>query len=158
MSFLVRALTPDDAAACAELEKQLFADDSPWSRDVFLVEFSHPNTFYLGVFAEQDPDQLVGYGGIAMLGPVSDPEFEVHTIGVDPAQQRQGIGRELMDQLTHAADTYDGQMFLEVRTDNDAAIKLYESFDFVSLGVRKGYYQPSGADALTMSRSSRSER
>ena len=43
-------------------------------------------------------------------------------------------------------------MLLEVRTDNEAAIGLYESEGFVRLGVRRRYYQPSGADAYTMAR------
>lgn len=169
MSFEVRELRPEDAARCAELEQVLFPGDNPWPERVFLVEFSHPHTFYVGVFDSpentenpEDPEatdaRLVGYGGIAILGPPNDPEFEVHTIGVDPAYQRRGIGRHIMDQLTHAADLMDGQMFLEVRTDNDPAITMYESFGFETLATRKNYYQPSGGDAYTMTRKSRSER
>ena len=41
-------------------------------------------------------------------------------------------------------------MFLEVRTDNDRAQRLYRRYGFVGIGVRRGYYQPSGADALVM--------
>jgi ribosomal-protein-alanine N-acetyltransferase len=43
---------------------------------------------------------------------------------------------------------------LDVRTDNAPAIALYESEGFVILGVRRRYYQPSGADAHTMARPS----
>ena len=46
-------------------------------------------------------------------------------------------------------------IFLEVRTDNDAAIGLYESEGFVKIGVRKRYYRVSGADAYTMKREKR---
>ena len=53
------------------------------------------------------------------------------------------------------ADTSpDEAVFLEVRVDNDPAIGLYESVGFTRCGVRKGYYQPSGADAYTMIRPS----
>ena len=45
-------------------------------------------------------------------------------------------------------------MFLEVRTDNDAARSLYESEGFAIVGLRRGYYRPSGADAHTMRRES----
>jgi len=41
---------------------------------------------------------------------------------------------------------------LEVRTDNDAAIGLYASEGFTRVGIRRRYYQPSGADAYTMAR------
>ena len=62
-----------------------------------------------------------------------------------------------MDQLVHAADLLDGPIFLEVRTDNVPAITLYESYGFSILGTRKGYYQPSGADAYAMMRPRASE-
>lgn len=155
----LRELVAADAAATAEIEADLFADESPWSRDVFLVQFAHPYTFYVGAFDETGQDEkLLGYAGLAKLGPPDDPEFEVYTIAVAREHQGRGIGRVLMDQLAHAADMYDGQMFLEVRTDNTAALGLYESYGFKEIGVRKGYYQPSGADAYTMMRPSISER
>lgn len=155
----LRELKKADAGAAAVIEAELFADESPWSRDVFLVELAAPHTFYVGVFDDSEPGEeiLAGYAGLAKLGPRDDPEFEVHTVAVDPRYQGRGLGRVLMEQLTHAADMYDGQMFLEVRTDNAPAIGLYESFGFTRIGVRKGYYQPSGADAYTMMRKSMSE-
>lgn len=150
----LRELKKADAAAAAAIEAELFAGESPWSRDVFLIEFAHPHTFYVGAF---DDEEMMGYAGVAKLGPRDDPEFEVHTIAVATQYQRRGVGRVLMEQLVAAADRYDGQMFLEVRTDNTAAIALYEDFGFQRLGVRTGYYQPSGADAYTMMRHSVSE-
>jgi len=92
----------------------------------------------------------VGYAGISRLGRKPPFEYEVHTIGVDPAYQGQGIGRELLDRLLAIADG--GTVFLEVRTDNEPAIGLYESAGFVKMGVRKRYYRISGADAYTMRR------
>jgi ribosomal-protein-alanine N-acetyltransferase len=41
-------------------------------------------------------------------------------------------------------------VFLEVRTDNTRAQRLYHRYGFRQIGIRKGYYQPSGADALVM--------
>ncbi|SDS47406.1 ribosomal protein S18-alanine N-acetyltransferase [Corynebacterium timonense] len=161
----MRELTLHDATRAAAIEANLFAGDAPWSRDVFVAEFAQPYTFYVGAFSDEsdgndsaDEERLVGYAGLAMLGPRDDPEFEVHTIGVDPAFQGRGLGRALMDQLVHTADLLDGPMFLEVRTDNERAIALYESFGFFTLAVRKNYYQPSGADAYSMMRHRASER
>lgn len=155
----IRTLSTADAPRCAELEELLFPGDNPWPREVFAIEFSHPHTFYLGVFDEVDGEELLlAYAGMAMMGPRDDPEFEIHTIGVDPACQRRGLARLLMDQLMNAADISDGQIFLEVRTDNAAAIALYEAYGFTHQGIRRNYYRPSGADAFTMSRPSKSER
>ena len=41
-------------------------------------------------------------------------------------------------------------MFLEVRADNPRAQDLYRRFGFADVGVRRGYYQPSGMDAIVM--------
>lgn len=150
-----RELAVGDAAAAAALEAVLFTGDNPWSEAAFRSEIAAPHTFYLGSF---DGTDMVGYAGLAVLGPRDDPEFEVHTIGVDPARQGQGIGRALMDQMMHTVDLLDGPCFLEVRVDNTAAIALYESFGFFTAGVRKNYYQASGMDAYTMTRPKISER
>ncbi|HEY6650482.1 MAG TPA: GNAT family N-acetyltransferase, partial [Mycobacterium sp.] len=61
-----------------------------------------------------------------------------------------GIGRHMMEELLEYAS--DGTIFLEVRTDNEAAIALYESLGFVNVGLRRRYYRASGADAYTMRR------
>jgi [ribosomal protein S18]-alanine N-acetyltransferase len=46
-------------------------------------------------------------------------------------------------------------VYLEVRTDNAAAIALYKAHGFATIGMRRKYYQPSGADAFTMARPAR---
>ncbi len=98
---------------------------------------------------------LVGYGGIAVVAPPPRAEAEIHTIGVDPAFQGRGIGRALVRGLLAVADAVHATVFLEVRTDNDVARALYESEGFAVVGLRRGYYRPSGADAHTMRRESR---
>lgn len=153
--MIFRELKLQDASAAAELEAVLFAGDNPWSRDVLASQIAQPYTFYLGAFEDET---LAGYAGLAILGPREDPEFEVHTIGVAPEFQGRGLGRALMDQLTHTADLMDGPMFLEVRTDNEPALRLYEHFGFFTLATRKNYYQASGADAFSMMRRRKSER
>ena len=36
--------------------------------------------------------------------------------------------------------------------DNERAQRLYRQLGFAQVGLRRGYYQPSGADALVMRR------
>lgn len=93
---------------------------------------------------------MVVVSGIARLGRAVPYEYEIHTIGVDPDHQGRGIGRAMMQLLLEYASG--GTVFLEVRTDNEPAIKLYESLGFVTIGLRKRYYRASGADAYTMQR------
>lgn len=136
-----------DAARCAELEAQLFPGDDPWPQRAFLSELAAKHNHYE---AARVDGKLVGYAGIARLGRTRPYEYEIHTIGVDPAFQGQGIGRKLLSRLVEFAGG--GTIFLEVRTDNVAAIALYESEGFTRMGVRKRYYRASGADAYTMKR------
>ena len=48
-----------------------------------------------------------------------------------------------------AANARCGRLFLEVRADNEAALRLYQGFGFERLGVRRNYYR-GGGDALNM--------
>ena len=141
------ALTPADADRCAELEALLFEGDDPWPARAFLAELASPHNLYVGA---RTGTLLVGYAGISRLGRRRPFEYEVHTIGVDPAYRGCGIGRRLVEHLLAFAG--DSVVFLEVRTDNATAIALYESVGFVVVGMRKRYYRVSGADAYTMRR------
>jgi ribosomal-protein-alanine N-acetyltransferase len=136
-----------DADRCAELEAQLFPGDDPWPAVAFIRELESEHNHYV---AARVDDKLVGYAGVTRLGRKPPYEYEIHTIGVDTAHQGEGIGRGLLNRLLDIAAG--GVIFLEVRTDNEAAIGLYESAGFTRLGLRKRYYRVSGADAYTMRR------
>jgi ribosomal-protein-alanine N-acetyltransferase len=142
----IDSLTSADAPRCGELEAQLFEGDDPWPAQAFLAELAGRHNHYV---AARTADKLVGYGGIARLGVLPPHEYEIHTIGVDPSFHGQGVGRRLLDALL---DGVDGPVYLEVRTDNAAAIALYRSAGFIEIGLRKKYYRHSGADAYTMRR------
>jgi ribosomal-protein-alanine N-acetyltransferase len=137
-------LLESDAPRCAELERILFPGDDPWSERAFRDEL-RAGCHYV---AARLDDTLVGYAGLALMGT----EAEIHTIGVDPAHQGRGIGRALLRELLVVADAAHAAVFLEVRTDNDAAHALYVSEGFAVVGLRRRYYAPSGADAHTMRR------
>jgi len=147
VTVTIDALTRADVARCAELEAQLFDGDDPWPASAFLHELGARHNHYV---AARTDDKLVGYAGIARLGLLPPHEYEVHTIGVDAAYQDQGIGRLLLDALLEFARG--GTVYLEVRTDNAAALALYRRAGFVEVGLRKRYYRVSGADAYTMRR------
>jgi [ribosomal protein S18]-alanine N-acetyltransferase len=140
-------LAVGDADRCADLGSQLFPGDDPWSAVAFVRELESTHNHYVAARAN---GTLVGYAGISRLGRKPPYEYEIHTIGVDPDFQGQGIGRGLLDRLLAIASG--GVVFLEVRTDNAAAIGLYQSAGFANVGLRKRYYRVSGADAYTMRR------
>ncbi|MFE9392054.1 ribosomal protein S18-alanine N-acetyltransferase [Streptomyces sp. NPDC006784] len=90
---------------------------------------------------------LVGYGGLAAVGGTGD----IQTIGVLPGHRGTGLGARLLRALLQAATDFEcAEVLLEVRVDNAPAQRLYERFGFVPIGIRRGYYQPTGTDALVM--------
>jgi [ribosomal protein S18]-alanine N-acetyltransferase len=137
-----------DLRRCAELERRLFPCDDPWRAEAFAAELDLGHHY----LAARLDGRLVGYAGLALLGRPPYLEAEVHTIGVDPDHRRRGIGRRLLRELLAHADAHHAMTYLEVRTDNEAAIALYRSEGFEVVGTRRRYYQPSGADAYTMRR------
>lgn len=95
------------------------------------------------------PVGLLGYAGL--LAPAGSGQGDIQTIAVAPAARGMGLGRGLMHALiTQARRRHVAELFLEVRADNPIARALYDSLGFRQIGVRRGYYQPDGVDAITM--------
>jgi len=132
-----------DIEPVAELEQILFPGDSPWTAAMFWAELAAGHHY---VVVRSDRGMLLGYAGLA-IGP---DEASVQTIGVAPQARGAGIGRALLRDLLTAAG--ERPVLLEVRVDNEPAIELYTSEGFERIGLRRRYYQPSGADAYTMLR------
>lgn len=64
--------------------------------------------------------------------------------------QKQGFGREFIDYaIKYLSNIKVKEITLEVRPSNDIAKKLYESFEFHQVSIRKNYYK-NGEDALLM--------
>ena len=80
-------------------------------------------------------------------------EAEIPSIAVDEAVRRQGVGRELLEQLFELCYG-EGvrKVFLEVREHNIAAQQLYESVGFLRVGVRSKFYDRPREDAYIMMR------
>jgi ribosomal-protein-alanine N-acetyltransferase len=133
-----------DIPALVELEARLFPEDSPWTPAMFWSELAAGHHYVVHRSAAGPVD---GYAGLAR----QFDEAEVQTIGVDPAAQGTGLGRALLhDLLTAAVAGGATRVFLDVRTDNVPARTLYETEGFTVMGVRRRYYEPSGADAYGM--------
>ena len=79
-----------------------------------------------------------------------DTVWHLMNVAVEPKRQRQGIATTLLERLFDQADKPSEQYTLEVRTSNDAAIRLYERFGFRAAGRRRAYYHDNREDALIM--------
>ena len=133
----------DDVVA---LEAELFGEQ-PWSARTFWSELGQLDTRHY--VAALDGDRVVGYAGLCDY----PDEGWVQTMAVAPSHRGSGLGARLLAALLEEAERR-GQrtVSLEVRAGNLAAQRLYERHGFTRTGVRRGYYQPSGEDALLMSR------
>ncbi|HWG13660.1 MAG TPA: ribosomal protein S18-alanine N-acetyltransferase [Streptosporangiaceae bacterium] len=144
----LRPLRYEDLAAVLDLERTLFPDDA-WSPGMFAEELAMQGHGRHYVAAEEG-NALVGYAGMMLPG---GRQAEVLTLAVDERHWGQGIGSALLtDLLDEAARRDCREVFLEVRADNPRAQDLYRRFGFEHVGVRRGYYQPSGMDAIVMRR------
>ena len=90
-------------------------------------------------------------GGGVPRGGGGGGQADVLTIAVAPRCWGRGIGSALLAALVQAARDHDcTEVFLEVREDNTRARGLYLRRGFEEIGVRRGYYQPSGVNAIVM--------
>ena len=125
------------------IEEDLFGAEK-WSASMFWNELAQRH-FYL---VAEENEKVAGYAGLAV---VDQEESWVQNIAVDRRAQRGGIGRQLLEALL--AEAGKRKVLLEVAVDNAPAQRLYAGYDFESVGIRRGYYQPSNTDALVMMRS-----
>ena len=148
MSVPLRLLRAGDLAAVLDLERAIFPDDA-WSPGMFGEELAMQGRGRHYVVAE-DGNVLVGYAGVMLPG---GRQAEVLTLAVAAGHWGRGIGSALLASLlTEAAGHGCAEVFLEVRADNPRAQDLYRRFGFAGVGLRRGYYQPSGMDAIVMRR------
>jgi len=168
----LRALDRADLADVLALEHELFPED-PWTAEMFAGEIALPAESRLYLLAEADAGApgidssgidrtnvvggrgapggtvMAGYAGMMFLP--DGTQADVLTIAVRAAFWGRGIGSALLGALlTAARERGCAEVFLEVRADNPRARGLYLRRGFGEIGVRRGYYQPSGTDAIVM--------
>jgi ribosomal-protein-alanine N-acetyltransferase len=151
----LRPLVAADLVDVLALEHDLFPDD-PWTAQMFAEEVALPpdSRLYLVAEAEDLPPApggrvMAGYAG--MMFVPGGVQADVLTIAVASAYWGRGIGSALLGALLEAAAGRGcAEVFLEVREDNPRARGLYLRRGFDEIGVRRGYYQPSGVNAIVM--------
>lgn len=121
--------------ALAALHAACFPD--PWNAAAISALLVAPDTF---AYAHED-----GF----VLARAAGGEAEILTLAVAPAARGRGLGRRLLQAaIARARELGAETMFLEVGTENPAALALYAGLGFTKVGTRKGYY--GGGDALVL--------
>ena len=128
-------MTHPDLARVLEIEVDLFPVDA-WSEDLFLGELAEVSISRDVSVATLD-SEIVGYASFRYVGKQGD----VNTVAVASDQQGKGIGTALMNWLeSQAALRNVREIFLEVRSDNEAAIKMYDARGYERIDIRRNYY------------------
>lgn len=141
----LRRATVDDLTRVHRIETA--SQRYPWTLGVFRDSLEAG----YGLWVDEVDGQLAGY--YVLMPGVG--EAHLLNLAVAPEWRRQGRGRALVSHcLDQARALGAGQVFLEVRVSNAAAIALYETQGFDRIAVRRGYY-PAGdqrEDAWVMMR------
>ncbi len=135
-----RDATAADLDALVALEHVCFAED-PWSRGMLQDELFRPGGVFL-VLGE--PGRPIAFAiGWAVLD-----ELHILQIAVSPDARRAGLGGRLLDALEARSPSAENA-WLEVRSDNVAAIAMYEARSYRAVGCRPRYYT-DGCDAILL--------
>jgi ribosomal-protein-alanine N-acetyltransferase len=141
----LRPMTVADIDLVLLYEEVMFGTEA-WSRCAYLEEIADTELRHYLV-AESDDGEILGDGGLLTIAETA----QIVTVGVFPHARRRGVGRVLVRALVDEAKRRQAdEVLLEVRVDNEAAQKLYDSEGFSMIGIRKGYYDHGRVDAVVM--------
>ncbi len=144
MKATFRQMISLDIPLLVSMEREIYPE-SPWSANQFKEELAGmPKTReYLVAL---DGLEIVGYGGVALLGDVAD----IHTLTIKESHRRLGIASSLLEKLESWATQRGAEaLMLEMREGNQAAMSLYQKAGYQLISRRDNYYA-KGIHALIM--------
>ena len=141
--LIIRKAEEKDVLTIEQIEKQCFA--VPWSYESLHKDIvENGMAFYI---VAEIAGQVCGYVGVWKIFD----EGHITNVAVAPEYRRMHIGRAMLETLIEVTGQAGRERYtLEVRAGNEPAIKLYEGLGFKPEGIRPGYYDDNGEDALIM--------
>lgn len=139
---MIRTATLADLDRLVAIEEQAFSSDR-FSRRTFRYLLTKANA----ATHVYEADAVVR-GYVILLFSTGISLARIYSIAVDPAYTGQGIGKQLLqaaEQIALARNCI--ALRLEVRTDNEPAIRLYQQLGYKQFAVTHDYYEDH-ADAL----------
>jgi ribosomal-protein-alanine N-acetyltransferase len=136
-------MTEDDLDQVLAIERAVFP--TPWSLRSFRFEL-RDNPHARNLVARVD-GRVRAYACIHVIAG----DLRINNIAVDESSRRRGLGSTLMSRLLDLGRSAGCRMAsLEVRPANRSARALYQRYGFRDVGLRRGYYQDTGEDAILM--------
>lgn len=84
-----------------------------------------------------------------VIGQIVEDEAEIITLGVLPDSRKEGHGTDLLATFERDAQNKGAHsIFLEVSTENKAALALYKTRGFIRVGRRQKYYENAQGIAI----------
>ena len=143
----INTVSSEDLNVVANIHAKCFFDS--WDTKMLQQILDMPGSFGISVRRPRF-DSMAGF---ALARVVAD-ECELLSLGVAPECRGQGIAKALLQgSMLRAFSKEACWFFLEVATDNDAAMRLYLAHGLVKIGNRPDYYENedgSRTDACTM--------
>ncbi len=131
-------------ASAADLPRLAAIDPGGFGEEALRQELA--NAWSRVEVAVADGDEVVGFTVVWTIAG----ELQLLDIAVDRSRRRAGIGRALLSRVLERARAARAIVTLEVRASNTAARALYTDLGFGERGLRRGYYQATGEDAVLM--------
>jgi [ribosomal protein S18]-alanine N-acetyltransferase len=136
---VIRRAKEADIPAIVEIENISFP--TPWEQKTFVDTLESKDK---AILVSESNGKLNGY---IILEKVVD-EGSITDLAVAPEFRKKGIASELITTVIDVARREELiKLFLEVRSTNAQAIRLYEKFGFTRTGRRKDYYSCDCEDA-----------
>ena len=129
---MIRVANELDLSDIYKIELDNF--ENPWKINQFRVYINNSNA--INVIFECD-NIVKAY----IFGEIIDEEYHLYKISVHKSNMNQGIGSQLLDYLIkYLKDISLLYIYLEVKSSNLFAKKLYQNFGFKKINIRKNYY------------------
>jgi len=144
MNITYRLMCKDDVEGIFNVSNLSF--NTPWSKDSISNEVNNPFAKYI-VAIDNSNNELVGFIGAWIIAG----EADIMNVAVHPSYRKVGIASKLLSSLIDLCNNLNcSNINLEVRASNLPAQNLYKKFSFIENGLRKGYYEDTGEDAILM--------
>ena len=145
--MLLRKATVEDLDAVLRIERNVFSSDLFNRR-----QFRYLMTRAKAVFTVVDEES--GVAGYSILfTPSHLRHSRVYNVAVSKEARGKGCGKALLYKMEEDSRNLSySAIRLEVRRDNEPAIRLYEQSGYCKIGEKPGYYE-DGQDALIYQKS-----